>query len=53
MTILPRIRTKFGEGIGVQILISPPEIDDNNHTFLTTDYAAAVSSLVVEKGNKF
>ena len=51
--ILPRIRTKFGESIGVEILISPPDLEDNNQTFLTTDYTAAVSSLSVDNGNKF
>lgn len=53
MTILPKIRTKFGEGVGVEILVSPPDLSDNNQTFLTTDYAAGVSSLAVDNGNKF
>src|SRR3990167_2164139 len=53
MNILPKIRTKFGENIGVEVMITPPDLSDNNHTFLTTDYAAAVTTLAVDNGNKF
>lgn len=53
MTIAPKIRTRFGENIGVELLIFPPYLEDNNTTFLTTDYAAGVTSLAVDNGNKF
>lgn len=53
MEILPKLRLRRGEGIGNEILVTPPNIEDNNHTFLATDYAAGVTSLSVDNGNKF
>ncbi len=52
-TILPKIRLRRGENIGNEIFVTPPYLDNNNHTFLTTDYAAGVTSLSVDNGNKF
>src|SRR3990167_11067782 len=53
MTILPKLRTRHGENIGVELFISPPFLDENNHTFLNTDHAASVTTLAVDNGNKF
>jgi hypothetical protein len=52
-TILPKIRTKYGENIGIQIFVSPPDIDDNKHTFLSSDTVAGVASFSVDNGLKF
>lgn len=53
MQIPPKIRTKFGEGIGVEILVSPPQLSDSNRTFLSADEASGQSELSVDNGLKF
>lgn len=52
MTILPKIRTKFGENVGVEIFISPPQLD-GKFTFLNTDATTSVSSYMADNGAKF
>lgn len=53
MTILPRIRIRYGENIGVEIFVSPPDINENEKTSVTTDAASGVSSYSVDNGLKF
>lgn len=53
MNILPKIRTRFGENIGVEILITHPDLFDNNQTFIATDADSGVSSFTVDNGLKF
>ena len=53
MQILPKIRTRFGEGIGVELFIAHPNISENPRTFLTTDYSAGVTALVTDNANEF
>lgn len=53
MTILPKIRTRYGEGVGVEIFVSPPDLSENEQTFITTDAAASASSYTVESGLMF
>ena len=53
MIILPRLRCRFGEGIGVELFISHPDINENEQSFLTTNYSAGVSALVVDNANEF
>src|SRR3990167_6525505 len=53
MQILPKLRTKFGEGVRVELFISHPDINENEQSFLTTDYNAGVSSLIVDNANEF
>jgi len=52
MTIIPRLRTKFGENLGVELFISPPDLD-GEFTFLNTNYASGVASFAVDNGLKF
>lgn len=53
MTILPKLKCKYGEGIGVEIFITPPDIRDNPYTFIITDASSAASSFSVDNGLKF
>jgi len=50
--VIPKVLVKRGETVGNELFISFPELITNN-TFLTTDYAAGVSTLAVENGLKF
>lgn len=52
MQLLPRIRTKFGENIGVEVFISPPDLETES-TFLSTDASASDSTLTIDNGLKF
>jgi len=52
MIILPKIKCRSGENLGVEILIHIPNLE-GNFTFLNTDYAAGVSSFDVDNGSKF
>lgn len=45
MTLLPKIRAKYGEGIGVELFFSFPELQDDIKTYLGDDSAAQTSSL--------
>ena len=51
--IIPKIRNSFGEGVGVEQRITPPNLKDNNETFVSTDASSGVSSFTVENGLKF
>src|SRR3990167_1113507 len=53
MTILPKIKCKFGESVGVEVYIAPPDLNENEVTFLSTDYASGVTTFTVEDGLKF
>ena len=50
--LLPRIRTKFGENIGVELFISHPDLE-TEETFIATDASSGVSSLTIDNGLKF
>ncbi len=45
MTKLPTLRTKYGEGIGVELYFAFPEIQDEQRTFLDADSASGASTL--------
>lgn len=51
MTIIPRLRLKFGENLGAELYISPPDLE-GDFTFLNTDYASGVASFAVDNGLK-
>lgn len=53
MTTLPKIRTKYGEIIGVELFIQFPDISQNEKTFLSADEAAAQTTLSVISGRNF
>lgn len=53
MEIYPKIRTRFGEGIGVEIFVSPPDLNENEKTFISTDATAGASSYSVDNGLMF
>jgi len=44
-TLLPTLRAKYGEGIGVELFFEFPEIQDNERTFLDADSAIGASSV--------
>lgn len=52
MVIIPKILVKSGEAIGNEIFIGFPDLD-TNFTFLTTNYAAGITTFAVENGLKF
>lgn len=45
MSLLSKFRTKYGEGVGVELFVSFPELQDDPKTYLETDIAASVSSI--------
>lgn len=45
MSILPKLRTKYGEGIGVELYLSFPELYDDQRTYLDSDSLAGAGSL--------
>ncbi len=53
MTILPKIRTRFGEGIGAELFVQFPDLAENESTYLNTDAASGASSFTVDNGSKF
>lgn len=53
MNILPKIRTKYGENLGVEIFVQPPDLNENEQTSINTDTAIGVSSYAVDSGLKF
>jgi len=53
MNILPKIRTRYGENIGVEIFVSPPFVTENYATFVAVDALSGVSTLTVDNGLKF
>jgi len=52
MILLPRLRTHFGENIGVEIFVSHPDLETES-TFIVTDVAAGVTTFTVDNGLKF
>lgn len=52
MTNLPKIRSRYGEKIGVELFIQFPDIYDGNSSYLEADVAIAASSLTAN-GLKF
>jgi len=52
MTLLPKIRTRFGENLGVEIFISHPDLETES-TFIVNDVNAGVSAFTVDNGLKF
>src|SRR3990167_10801071 len=45
MTILPKIRCKHGENIGVEIYVQFPDLQDEELSFFDADEAAAQTAL--------
>lgn len=45
MTNLPKIRTQYGEGIGVEIFVEFPDLRNHERTYFDADEAAGQSSL--------
>lgn len=45
MTLLPTIRAKYGEGIGVELFFQFPDISENEKSYLEADSAVAASTL--------
>ena len=52
MQILPKIRVRFGEGVGAEVFVTAPDLQENNGTNLAADTSASVSSFTVDNGNK-
>ena len=52
MTMLPRIKIKYGETIGVEVFIPFPDIQDSKKTFLSDDMSAG-TSVSVDSGADF
>lgn len=52
MILLPKIRTKWGETVGVEIFISHPDLETES-TFIVADVNAGVSSFTIDNGLKF
>ena len=53
MQILPKIRTRQGEGIGVEIFVQPPDLSENESTYISTDASSGASSYSVDSGLEF
>lgn len=51
--MLPKLKVKFGEGVGVQLFIPSPELSGTRRTFLSADSAVGASSYTVENGTGF
>ena len=51
--LLPKIRTKYGEGIGIELFIQFPDISENEKTFLSADEAVGQTTLSVISGRIF
>ncbi|MFA6078103.1 MAG: hypothetical protein WC724_03775 [Candidatus Paceibacterota bacterium] len=52
MILLPKLRTKTGDNIGVELFISHPDLETDS-TFIVTDVASGVTTFTVENGLKF
>jgi hypothetical protein len=52
-SIIPKIKTRFGENIGVELFVTHPNLSSNETTFISADASSAVGSLSVENGLKF
>ena len=51
--LLPKLRVRFGEGIGVELFIQFPDISQNEKTFLSADEAIGQTTLSVISGKNF
>lgn len=51
MSLLPKIRAKYGEGIGVELLFSFPELSDDQRTYALADVAAGAGSISADGVN--
>lgn len=49
--LLPTLRTKYGEGIGVELFFAFPELQDNQDTYLDADSAIGATSLSADGVN--
>lgn len=45
MTNLPKLRTKYGEGVGIELFIQFPDLSNNEKTFLDADEASGQTAL--------
>lgn len=52
-TILPKVRTRYGENVGVEIFIGQPDLSENEQTSITTDSSSGASSYSVDSGLAF
>lgn len=52
MILLPKLRTKTGENIGVEVFVSHPDLE-TEFTFLSANASASASTFTVENGLKF
>lgn len=50
-SLLPKLRTKYGEDIGVELLFAFPELYDNQFTYLDADSAIGTTSLSADGVN--
>lgn len=53
MSLLPKMRTKYGEGIGVELYFQFPELFDDQRTYLDADVVAGASSISANGLNFF
>ena len=51
MTILPKLQTKYGEGVGIELFIEFPDLSLNEKSFFDADVASGVSSLTANGVN--
>jgi hypothetical protein len=51
MTNLPKLRTKYGEGVGVELFFQFPDISDNEKTYLDADSTSGSSTLTANGTN--
>jgi len=52
-TTLPKLRTRYGEGVGVELLVSYPDLAGNPVTVLSDDEAAGQTAISVDGGGMF
>lgn len=50
---IPRLKTKYGEGIGIELFIQFPDISEYQETFLSGDEAIGQTTLSVVSGKNF
>src|SRR3990167_6408983 len=51
--MIPKIKVKYGEGIGIEIFLQFPDISQNEKTFLSADEAVGQTALSVVSGRNF
>src|SRR3990167_8986315 len=52
LILLPKLRSKTGENVGVELFISPPDLETES-TFIVSDVSANVTTFTVDNGLKF